>query len=685
MNKRGLVGIEILLIIGVLAIIGGGMVYKLSPQFSPWVSVLPRCTDSDGGINFIEKGKTCEWGNCVEDGCFTPKVLNEFFCGNNSRRVNYKYECETTCSNGRCLEEYQYQCSDQQDNDGDNWADLYDAQCTSPRDKDESVDYVLLAKSSDKVNLGDDIKNVFGVTVDNDDLVRLLEDYEYSNINGNFYVEQKIRLGNLRLEHFRDSDYEWLQNFTRKTPVVGIRFSSGVFVFNYTQEFIYSAESSIVNGRLRDFEKTNLEILDTNYTIIESYLADGSPVFILNESNSKERREIMLKDNQEIRVNGDITYGFIAHIYGYNESEVYYLNKIELEWVSDDDMFITDNSSIKLPAFESIEFLMNGFIPHVEEEMNVLSDGQLSIKLNAFFKDGLAEFNLLYANQTGEFIGIGKDENTKLTTSNNNSLTFSPSKGDKWFVSTWESPINESLAESYLLTINSEDIQENSVSAKNVVTGAYACSDKPIGSTCFIGNVELFVEDVVTEPEKQVKFSINHGSFDEFYTKEGLHVQLPYISNENYSLPGAINFDLNLPGHGFDSFYMFFTEEDKYQNLNSGSSFNMTLDDNSEDELQVGQIDNHGFGGPGGIEDENIGNNVYTTYIKSDLATYIIHYTNDLQDYVKLFYHGEDTYANIYLREASAQCSNELDDDFDGLIDGHDNGCHDAWDESESN
>jgi hypothetical protein len=80
-------------------------------------------------------------------------------------------------------------------------------------------DSVLIAKSSDNLNLGN-TWGVFTGTVDDDDLSTLLADGTYvAEDNDDFDYEQKITLGTPTLTHFRDSDYEEEAGLSEKTPV----------------------------------------------------------------------------------------------------------------------------------------------------------------------------------------------------------------------------------------------------------------------------------------------------------------------------------------------------------------------------------------------------------------------------------------------------------------------------------
>lgn len=62
-----------------------------------------KCTDSDGGLNYSVKGKTCVGDNCKEDICDNQNLM-EYYCSDNDRR-SQGYDClpEQICKDGACV------------------------------------------------------------------------------------------------------------------------------------------------------------------------------------------------------------------------------------------------------------------------------------------------------------------------------------------------------------------------------------------------------------------------------------------------------------------------------------------------------------------------------------------------------------------------------------------------------
>src|SRR3972149_9265283 len=121
-------------------------------------------------------------------------------------------------------------------------------------------DSVLLERSSDKLNLGDNASTVFVTSVDEDDLENLLAEGVYmDDSNNEFDYTQKVTLGeNLGLEHFADSDYN------DETPTVGIQLADGQHVLNYTFDFTtHPAFNATV------METTTLKLMGKDYYVLD--------------------------------------------------------------------------------------------------------------------------------------------------------------------------------------------------------------------------------------------------------------------------------------------------------------------------------------------------------------------------------------------------------------------------------
>ncbi len=622
-------------------------------------------------------------------------------------------------------------------------------------------DSVLLAKSSDNLNLGDGTQDVFTGTIDDGDLSTLLADGTYvANDNDEFDYEQKISIGNLTLQHFRDSDYENLVGLDEKTPTVGFKISSNTWILNYTLDFTQDAESDVTSGDLEDIEGSDLILLGKKYyvsdlkngsstsvtgklTLLDSAeigtVSEGETVtvtsggktyevsiayidadevrFVVNGENAPSSGKLQvgqsyklsdgayigvrdisklevsgetgsatfsigsgkleITSGSDIKLNDNTVNGVKAWVYkGTPSSGVEKIDKIVIEWKTDEEEFITPETELVMPGFEAVKLSMKELVRPDEEKVVVTYDGDDSIQLTVPIKDGTVDFNILYANSSGEFTGIGKASDERLATTSGSSLTFieKDSSGNDYhayFVASYNS---SQEAQSYLLRAKvsqDTDNNRNETTIEKNVDGSWTtvCSEKTTGDTCDIGDVTLTISTIqyTSGGQESVELNLSNSatmSFNRIYTAGGLTIYLPYVGSNATTAVGAIDLDEGgQAGHSFDTYYLYMTGEDKDDTLGSGTTFSFTIDDNSDGDLQVSQINTTGGGagsGTGGINGLEIDEtNTFEAYVIDDVAPRILHYTNGDQDYAEVYYpSGEsETYAELYLSEVSATIS----------------------------
>jgi hypothetical protein len=392
----------------------------------------------------------------------------------------------------------------------------------------------------------------------------------------------------------------------------------------------------------------------------------------------------------DIKMNDDTITGIKGYVLKSTGDK---LDKIVLEWKTDDESFLTPAEELTMPGFGALKFAMNNLVRNTEEKVTVQNDGDKAMELNMPFRDGDVSFDILYANASGDFEGIGKSTSERLATSNNSNLFFYERKnGNDWhsyFVATYN--ITQE-GESYLLRAK---VTQDASSARNETTiqkysdGAWvdACTDKAAGDTCDIGDVSLNINFINYTSGGDEMVNISAGTNVNFHTAitpGGLTVYLPYDGNltglgysegiaqagGNGTDLGYINYsagaDAGIAGHSFASFYLNMVGEDKDEDLGGGTAFSLTLDDNSEDDLQVSQLNLTGGNDAGtGSGGENIWyssglekdeTSTYENYVVDDCAPRVLHYTNPDQDYVEVYYPSGDseTYAEVYLADARA-------------------------------
>jgi hypothetical protein len=129
---------------------------------------------------------------------------------------------------------------------------------------DGSGDKIQITKSSDKLNLGNTLTDVWGTSITKSDLKTILADgVFYNKQNTEYKYNQKFDVGALNFTHFSDSDYN------NRVPTLGFKLNANTFVANYTLDFVTDPESTSSSGELTDFENKNVDILGKNYYILD--------------------------------------------------------------------------------------------------------------------------------------------------------------------------------------------------------------------------------------------------------------------------------------------------------------------------------------------------------------------------------------------------------------------------------
>lgn len=497
-------------------------------------------------------------------------------------------------------------------------------------------DYLKFEKASDKLNLGENLNQMFA-SLDDNEMPVALSDGTYTNTIGNTSdYEQKLTIPQgLKLKHFRDTDYEDLIGAADKTPTIGIPIVSNTPVFNFTLDFLSNPESAVQNNSLIYFENTNIEMMGKSYTIT-SFTINPISLTIVDAKS----KQYVLQNDQEVTLNGNYIDGVKSFIYLTNTTNTYKIDKIIIEWKTDDELFIATQSSPKMPGFESFEFPYEGFTMPKDEKTTVQNDGSTSIELLAPIQDGEVAFNILYADVNGVIKGLGKDADQRLATSPTTTLTFYDTKNwsdyHSYFVASYR---NQNQAESYLLRATAfiDGTPSNGNQDKTTIqklagnTWVDVCVDKVSGDVCNVGSVSLTLTNVSYllggATKSATLLAGNKVSFSTLYTKEGLSVYLPL---ETQIFAGMRNYAL------------FASEENKDGNIGGGSSFTLTVSSNADNELQIGIVN--------ASTPLEIGStNTFESYMISPLATKVLHYKAPDQDYAEIYYHGEESYGNVYI------------------------------------
>ena len=407
--------------------------------------------------------------------------------------------------------------------------------------------------------------------------------------------------------------------------------------------------------------------------------------------------KLVLTSGSDVQINDNVISGLTAYIVNSTaplSTSTGKLTSINLQWDADEDLFITPDTTITMPGFESVSLAYTGLNYPAEETIRVEKGGTTYATLNDFpLKDGTADIDFLYGDSTS-FTGVGKEVSNRLVTAAAGAnLTFNANNQDAYFVATWT---DGSDAESYLMRATNFIIDglNNKTDFQYYKDGAWveAKSGLKDGDTFSMGSAEIKVWTVnKAGSTKTVKIQNNSAQtyFNQVYTKEGLRVMLPVLNSTAVDVSGLVantsaeactlagitthmaknmgelyvgNVLYNASGTADDAtgtntsactttFNLVFNEEDKSGNKAhaDGDWINVTLgwDSSSTANVEVSSVNTENADSTS----TEIGTtNVFRDFTYSALATEILYTQPDSgQKSVKLIYHGDEVSADVYV------------------------------------
>ena len=359
--------------------------------------------------------------------------------------------------------------------------------------------------------------------------------------------------------------------------------------------------------------------------------------------------KIVLTDGQEVEIDDetvtDLTdYSLISHITR-SGSE---LTAINLEWTTEEDLFLYPGMEITMPAFETVKIWQEPSTFPDEEVTAFKNSGTDRIEVETFVEDGDVTLPILFKNSTNTtaYIGLGKDDDNQLLTSSSLNVIFDTDLHD-YIVVSWDDGSDE--AKSWVLDVSSidtdDDIKLRSYGADADFLTISNGSSKSKDGVSYTNNAGDDAQNTVNLTIAAE--TVGHNVYlDRLYTKEGLRMMLPVIS------AAAGDGYVNISGTtGVASFVMNLTEEDKDGDFVTGQSIEVTLGLNSENEAQVSNIATSQS--DTGIETDSEGNSeIFQYYVTSDLATKVLHDQSGDQETAEIYYFGSEVYANVWVGSA---------------------------------
>jgi len=348
--------------------------------------------------------------------------------------------------------------------------------------------------------------------------------------------------------------------------------------------------------------------------------------------------QLVIKDGTNVKLNDKTINGLTADIVNASGQ----LQKIILQWNTDDKAFVTSDTSLTIPGFNSIQLSTKGMQYPYNEDIQVKDDGRYTEALSVPFKDGNATVDFI-SFDSGKFSQIGRDATNRLVTGDGiggHAISFNKNT-DNAFVATWASGKD---SESYYLTVSSitSDNNVNETKLKNKITNTETGYLRA-GDTATYDNVNLVVTSI-DNANKVIVLTPSSASinFDTIVTPKGLTIQLPVNASTG---AGAVNATM-------DQYNMTITESDKDGNVANGAAFWLKIAPTSSDKYaSVENVFNMSGGDSIGGGDTKLFN------MYSPLATTLSYDTSTTQKTADITYHGGESYATLYLTTAGSTIS----------------------------
>ncbi len=337
-------------------------------------------------------------------------------------------------------------------------------------------------------------------------------------------------------------------------------------------------------------------------------------------------KKIVLRGGDELSIDNEFISNVDITITNSSSGIKFELEKIQITWIADDDLFITeDGNEVVMPGLESVKFYMDGFYTGVEEKTVVYGSSDDTITLDTSLKNYDIELDILYDSEDdGDFDYVGASDTEQLITATCGTFTVNMDT-DEYFVVT---KINGKEAETAVLEL-SKVHDANGVTIKDY-DGTTIAENKKVGKTFDAADMTITVVNL-NQDNSSALFSIVDSSCVNsiLVTAEGLQITLPVDETNNVSR------------------IMNVTEEDKDENIGEGTSFQLDVTFNNDVEAHVKLVTKAMLsnGRTYSIDDSKR----YVGYVESQVSTQVVEDKTADQYAIELIYPGEETFAELYV------------------------------------
>lgn len=340
--------------------------------------------------------------------------------------------------------------------------------------------------------------------------------------------------------------------------------------------------------------------------------------------------KMTLENNEELQLNDEDIDDIRIIIYNTQDGLEYNLQSIKLQWITEDELFVTEEVSALMPGLESVKLNYEGLTTDAEEKIEIINDGEDTINLKIPVKgdeDGF-EFAILYDDPLtpGGFNWLG-DEDYKLLTTTTSTYNYDKNSDEMMVIS------NIKSFETHFLKVTDID-DEYGVDFKDVITGTNYLK-KDVNETFEVADI-TFKVDVLNETLKTVSISATTSDFagNVVYSLEGLMITLP----DSATFIPSITVDIPIQEEADDLLGV------------TGTVFTITVE---SDQNAIIPIDANVKGITGATPIGEIGDTDEQLYyvLTGEVNTKIIKDEGPDQHTATIYYPGGESYGNLYVSE----------------------------------
>ncbi len=391
--------------------------------------------------------------------------------------------------------------------------------------------------------------------------------------------------------------------------------------------------------------------------VTEVYYSVGAVTEIIGCDFYIGADKVELDDTQEIKMNDEVVDNLRTYITETYSGSTTKIDKFVIEWKADEDLFITNDSSLAMPGFGAVKFDSGVLTIPKEEETTLEGDGDKTAQLTTYIKSGKVTIDLLTAGNTTTFNKIGGDGSGEGLLTKNSSGNAGVEavydlgdnySGHKYFpVTYWD---GSAAGETYLIEITDADATDG-VDFRDVVDTSKTWTNTKNGTSISIGSAIVTLNKF--NEDSWANLSTGASTyFDRIITKEGMMIYLPVANNSVAANIGsspqiAINDTRTV------SYALQMWEENKDGTLKAGDMLIANVSMSSNNKPQVGYLEVGNMSGGDDIED-NDDDNLMIGWLESELATKTLYDTDPDEDTLKVVYHGSQVYGNVFLAESTS-------------------------------